>query len=336
MNAGPADTHLDLGDLIAEVTGQPVDDRAREHLARCEHCRAEANRWDLVAGGVRRLAAATPEPAQPAQPARPGGPRHTRLRVLAGPRRRTVLAASVAAALVLLAAVGYGASSFVHITFGAAGTGAGTVLTAVNGCTGLEQAVGTLEQVNGTSLVIKTASGQPVTVTTTASTFVSMSGALLSDITDGASVMVRGPRSGGTIEAVIVTVGPPFSAVNSPGFVPVRGTVSDANSAGFTLVTPTGTRVRVTTSADTLVVVPHASLGQLQHGATIFALGHAGPDGTLSARAVAAVSQLPPGVPPGLHAPAGAHRHISVHMRTRGHVRDCSPSVIAAGLVSAG
>ena len=53
MNAGPADTHLDLGDLIAEVTGQAVDDRAREHLARCEHCRAEANRWDLVAGGGR-------------------------------------------------------------------------------------------------------------------------------------------------------------------------------------------------------------------------------------------------------------------------------------------
>ena len=56
MNAGPAGTrspHLDLGDLIAEVTSQPIDDRAREHLARCEHCRAEASRWDLVAAGVR-------------------------------------------------------------------------------------------------------------------------------------------------------------------------------------------------------------------------------------------------------------------------------------------
>jgi hypothetical protein len=333
MNAGPADTHLDLGDLIAEVTGQAVDDRARDHLARCEHCRAEANRWDLVAGGVRRLAAATPEPARPA---RPGGPRHTRLRVLAVPRRRAVLAATVAAALVLLAAIGYGASSFVHITFGTAGTGAETVLTAVNGCTGLEQAVGRLEQVNSTSLVVKTASGQPVTVTTTASTFVSLSGPLLSDITDGASVVVRGPRSGGTIGAVIVTVGPPFSAVNSPGFVSVRGTVSDASSAGFTLVTSTGTRVPVTTNGDTLVVVPHASLGQLNHSATIFALGHAGPDGTLSARAVAAVSQLPPGVPPGLHAPTAVHLHISVHTRTRGHIGDCSPSAIAEALALGG
>jgi len=333
MNTGPADTHLDLGDLIAEVTGQAIDDRARDHLARCEHCRAEADRWDLVARGVRGLAAAIPETAQPA---RPGGPRHTRLRVLAGSRRRAVLAASVAAALVLLAAIGYGASSFVHITFGTGGTGAETVLTAVSGCAGLEQAVGTLEQVNGSSLVIKTASGQPVTVTTTASTFVSMSGALRSDITDGASVMVRGPRSGGTIGAVIVTVGPPFSAVSSPGFVSVRGTVSDASSAGFTLVTSTGTRVPVTTNGDTLVVMPHASLSQLRHGATIFALGHAGPDGTLSARAIAAVTPLPPGVPPGLHAPAGVHLHISVHMNVGGPAHGCSPPAIAAALAMGG
>ena len=122
MNAGPADTrspHLDLGDLIAEVTGQPIDDRAREHLTRCEHCRAEANRWDLVADGVRGLVAATPEAAQPARP------RRARPRVLAGPRRRTVLAASAAAALVLLGAAGYRATT--ALTRHAPGT----VLTAV-------------------------------------------------------------------------------------------------------------------------------------------------------------------------------------------------------------
>jgi hypothetical protein len=236
-----------------------------------------------------------------------------------------MLAAGAAAALVLLGAAGYGASSFIHITFGTAGTGAATVLTAVNGCAGLEQAGGTLEQVNGSSLVIKTASGQPVTVTTTASTFVSMSGALRDDIKDGASVMVRGPSSGGTIAAAIVTVGPPFTAVNPPGFVPVRGTVSDASTAGFTLVTSSGSRVRVTTSGDTLVVIPHASLGQLQAGVTIFALGHAGPHGTLSAGAVAAVSQLPPG-PLGLH--------VGLHVRR--HVRGCSPASIAAAFVSGG
>jgi hypothetical protein len=290
MNADPTDTrypHLDLEDLIAGAASQPIGDRAREHLASCESCQREANRWNLVADGVRGLAAAAPETAQPARP------RHTRRRVLAGPWRRAMLVAgSVAAALVLLVGVGE-VTGYVHVRL--SGPGAATALTAVTGCSQLEQADGTLEQVNGGSLVIKAASGQPVTVTTTPSTFVSMSGPLLGDITDGASVEVRGHSSGETIAAAIVTVGQPFSAVNPPGSVPVRGTVSGASAAGFTLGTSGGSRVRVTTSGGTLVIVPHASLGQLQVGTAIFALGHAGPDGTLSARGVTAVSQLPSG-----------------------------------------
>ncbi len=309
MNADAADTrypHLDLGDLIAGAAGQPVGDRAREHLASCEHCQREANRWNLVAGGVRGLAAATPGTARPARP------RRTRGRVLGGPWRRAMLVAgSAAAALVLLAGVGE-VTGYVHVHL--SGPGTGTALTAVTGCSQLEQADGTLERVNGSSLVIKAASGRPVTVTTTATTFVSMSGALLSDIPDSATGMVRGSRSDGTIKAAIVTVGQPFSAVNPPGFVPVQGTVSDASTAGFTLVTSSGTRIPVTTSGGTLVVIPHASPGQLQAGAAIFALGHARPDGTLSARAVAAVSQLPSG------------RHIGIS------VKDCSPRSIDEAL----
>ena len=311
MNADTRSPHLDLEDLIAEAAGQPVGDWAREHLAGCEHCQLEANRWNLVADGVRGLAAAAPEAAQPAQP------RRTRQRVLVGPWRRAVLvAASAAAALVLLVGIG-AVTGLVHVHL--SGPGTETTLTAVTGCSQLEQADGTLEQVNGSSLVIKTASGQPVTVTTTAATFVTMSGPLLSDITDGASVMVRGHSSGGMIAAAIVTVGQPFSAVSPPGFVPVQGTVSDASTAGFTLVTSGGTRVPVTTSSDTLVIVPHASLGQLQARASIFAVGHAGPDGTLSARGVAAITQPPSG------------RHLGVS------VRDCSPSSIteALGAISA-
>jgi hypothetical protein len=61
--------------------------------------------------------------------------------------------------------------------------------------------------VNGTTLVIKTASGQPVTVTTTGATKVSMSRAPLSDITDGALVMASGHSSDGTIAADHVTLG---------------------------------------------------------------------------------------------------------------------------------
>ncbi len=181
MNTDPADTrspHLDLEDLIAEATGQAIDDRAREHLTRCEHCRTEVNRWDLVASGVRGLAAAAgpeaaaPDAAAPVAAARPGRPRSTGQRVLAGPWRRVMLVAgSAAAALVLLIGIG-AVTGYVHIS----GRGTEAALTSVTGCTQLEQADGTLQQVNGTSLVIKTTSGQPVTVTTTASTFMSMSG----------------------------------------------------------------------------------------------------------------------------------------------------------------
>lgn len=146
-----------------------------------------------------------------------------------------------------------------------------------------------------------------------------MSGPLLGDIRDGASVMVRGLRSAGTIKAAIVTVGQPFSAVNPAGFVPVQGTVTDAGTAGFTLVTSSGTRIPVTAAGDTLVVIPHASPAQLPAGTTIFALGNAGPAGTLSASAVAAVSQLR----------SGAHIGVSV--------KDCSPSSVdeALGAISA-
>jgi hypothetical protein len=70
----------------------------------------------------------------------------------------------------------------------------------------------------------------------------------------------------------------------------------------------------VTTSGGTLVAVPHASPGQLQAGASIFAVGHAGPDGTLSARGVAAISQLR----------SGPHLGVSV--------KDCSPSSITEAL----
>ena len=240
-----------------------------------------------------------------------------------------MLAAAAAALVILGAAVGYGASNFVHITFGTPGTGAGPVLTAVGGCAGLQEATGTLQQVNGNSLVVKTASGQPVTVTTTPSTLVSMSGHLLSEIKDGAPVVVHGTRSGGAIAAVVIAAGPPFSAVAPQGFIPVRGTVADASAAGFTVVTSDGTRVPVTISADTLVIVPHAGLGQLHTGANIVAIGHAGPHGTLSARAVAAVSPLPTG------GPIGGHLHLHVGMRARGggHGPGCSPGAIAAALV---
>jgi hypothetical protein len=299
-------THLDLDDLIAQVTGQAVGEQAREHLAGCEQCQLEANRWSLVAEGVRDLAAEAAEAPEPARPPRAGR------RVLAGPwRRAAVIAGSVAAALVLLVAIGT-AAGLVHVRLSGPGSGSGseTTLTSVNGCTRLEQAHGTLERVNGADVVIKTASGQLVTVATTATTRLAASGALLGDITDGTAVTVAGTSSDGTLAAdyVVVSTKPPTLTV--PGIVTVRGTVTDAGAAGFTVVTSAGTRVPVTTSGATTVTVFHASLSQLQGGGRTMAVGYPGPHGTLSALAVV----QPP------NWPAGAHATLSV--------RNCSSTAI--------
>jgi hypothetical protein len=310
MSAAAHFPHLDLEDLIAAAAGQPFDGRARLHLARCEPCRREADRWNLVAAGVRSLAATSPGTAPPFRP------RRSRRRVLASPWRRAMLAAaSAAAALVLLIGIGE-VAGIVHVHLD--GPGDQPVLTAVTGCTQLQQADGKLEQVNGSSLVIKTASGQPVTVTMTQATSESMSGAPLSDITDGASVAVRGTSSGGTVTAALVIVGSPLSAIGPPDSARVEGTVSDRSAAGFTLVTSAGTQIPVALSDGTLVVVLHARPGQLQAGTSIFAVGHAGPDGTLTAQAVAAVSRLP----------AGTHVTLSV--------KDCSPSSVTEALAAIG
>ncbi len=329
MNAGSTDTrfpHLDLGDLIAEVTGRPIGDRAREHLAGCQHCQREANRWNLVAGAVRGLAtAAAPEAVQPA------GPQRTRRRALAGPWRRAMLVAGcAAAALVLLVGLGE-VTGYVHVHIsgpgtsspGTSGPGTGTALTAVTGCPRIAQAAGKLERVKGSSLAIRTASGQSATVATTASTAVVVSGAPLSDITDGRPVLVAGPSSNGTIAAGLVAVGGSPSLAPLPGFVNVRGTVSDASTTGFTVVTSAGTRVPVTTSDRTVVNVVSTSVGQLQAGARTIAFGYAQPHGTLSAITVFQPIKLfhPPG-PPG----ANVSMHISIHASRKGG--SCSPASI--------
>jgi hypothetical protein len=295
-------THLGLEDLIAEVNGQAIGDRAREHLAGCEQCQLEANRWNLVADGIRDLAAEAAEVPEPARP------RRTRRRGQAGPWRRAMaIVGSAAAALVLLLALGT-AAGVVHVHL--SGPGSEATLTSVSGCARLEQAHGTLERVTGADVVIKTAGGQLVTVTTTATTRLAASGALLGDITDGAAVTVAGTGSDGTITADFVVVGANPPSLTVPGIVTVRGTVSDAGAAGFTVVTSAGTRVPVTTSGATAVTVSHASLSQLQHGGRTMAVGHAGPDGTLSALAVV----QPPDWP------AGAHATVSV--------RNCSSTAI--------
>jgi hypothetical protein len=355
MNADPTDTrspHLDLGDLIAEANGEPIGDAARQHLAGCEQCRLDARRWNLVADGVRSLAAAAPEPAAPepaapepaapeaapvAYPSHPGRPQRTGRRALTRHGRRALLVAGGAAAtLVLFVGVGIGTGTM-QVSLGGGGASTEPVLTAVSGCTALESASGTLEQVNGSTLVIKTAGGQPLTVTTTAATEageVGASGSLLGDITDGASVTVSGLSSDGTIAAFFIIVANPAQQHPQPppGMVVVKGTVADASTAGFTVVTSDATRVPVTTSGHTAVSVLNASLGQMPAGASILAIGDAGPDGTLSAVGVVAILALPPASPPG-----GPALHAQVHVQTRQvHVKNCSPAAVNEVLAAGG
>lgn len=238
--------------------------------------------------------------------------------MLARPVRRALqLAGGVAAALILLFGAGI-VAGLVHVHL--SGSGAGTSVTSVSGCPRLRQAIGTVEQASGGHVVIRTASGQLITVTTTKGTRLTASGALPGDITDGAAVVVAGTGSGGTIAADYVVVGSRPS-LTVPGVVTVTGTVSDAGAAGFTVVTSAGTRVRVTTSGATVVTVFHASPGQLQAGARTIALGYARPDGTLSALAVL----QPPGWP------AGAHASMTVHGCSRGAISHAIMALAAGG-----
>lgn len=286
MNTDPPElrrSHLDLSDLVAGAAGQPVDDQAKAHLDSCQECQLEVQRWSLVADGVRSLAAASVDATEPGWPQ--PAPKHGR----APWRRALPVAASAAAAVVLLIGVG-AVTGTVHLHL--SGHSSKAALTAVTGCSQFEQADGALEQVNGANLVLQTAGGQAVTVVTTSSTFVSMSGPLLADITDGEAVRVRGSQSGSAVEAALITLGQPFSAVG-PGPVVLQGTVADASTTGFDLLTSSGATVAVTTSSSTLVVVAGASLGQLQLGTTIYAVGTPGPGAILSALAVGAITQLP-------------------------------------------
>jgi hypothetical protein len=312
--------HLDLAELLADANGEAVGDRVRAHLAACPECRAEAERWGAVAGGMRHLVAAAQAP--PWLPGRalagageaPGLPaRHRRLRALAwaGSKPRRVLVAAAAAVVLVAGAVSLGLIGWL----GGHGDGsmvAAAGLTAVNGCSGLDATSGTLEQVNGTSLVVKTPAGQRVTVTTSASTAVNreVTGSVR-DITDGMHVIVHGTYAEGRIAARSVGIGVapklpipgggrpkpadrrfPAPVWGQSGFA--IGTVQNASDRGFTVVMAGGIRAPVTTSGSTTVfTLASASLSELKTGEYIVAVGSAGPDGTLAAATVEEGTSLP-------------------------------------------
>ncbi len=225
----------------------------------------------------------------------PAGPRPSvaQIQNIGRARQRRVILAATAAAVVLIGGAGYGVSAAVtgHAP-GARGTSTtASALTAVHGCAWLRRAAGTLRRVRGTTLVIKTASGQLVTVTTTASTMVMVSAAPLGDITNGSAVLALGHRAASVISAQTVIIGLPspsgrYKLATPPGIAGALGTVADASAAGFTLVTASGTRIRVTTSSSTRVQISHASPDQLKTGRFTIAVGHAHAHRMFSAVAV--------------------------------------------------
>jgi hypothetical protein len=331
MKAEPA--HLDIEELLAEATGTLLSDKAKVHLVACPACRRDAERWAIVARGARRLVAATPAPASylPEDSSSGRSDSHVgsyqRDAHPTGNRRlsRRAYLGAAAAALLVVAAGSYGLLA----GFGGPGSrpatrgGPRTVLaglTAVKGCSGLDETLGTLDEVVGPNLVVKTSDGQSVTVATSASTKVSreVSGSL-DDVHDGAQVVVETTQSNGTTVAQSIGVGmgnvigklkqlpiPPVLPVKAGGtaIAPklglASGTVADASTGGFTVVEPDGTAVAViTTRSTTVTVLSAAGMSSLETGEFTVAVGTTRTSATLEADSVEQEAVSPSVLPNG-------------------------------------
>jgi hypothetical protein len=207
-------------------------------------------------------------------------------------------------------------------------------LVAVNGCSNLSAVSGTLEQVNGSDLVLRTSDGQSVAISTASSLIGSEVNGTLNDISDGAQVLVFGIESNGTITAATVNVGaidkvkplepPQPSGLDPRATVATVGTVADAHTGSFTMVNSDGTNVAVRTTGSTRVFTLRTlSAQQLQVGGFTVAVGNTpGPGSTLVAGAVQQVPEpisLPQPIP------------------GKGGRTDCSPAdVLTAAVLSHG
>jgi hypothetical protein len=328
--------HLELEELLADGCGEAISHRAWMHLAACQECQAEAVRWESVVAGVRHLAAAIPVPPLLAGSA-PARTRAARASSLPHPRRRrsartgrrprrTLAAAAAAAAAAVLAAGGtsYGLRAGSGDASGGPAAAAG--LIAVSGCSGIAAGLGTVERVNGASLVLRTPGGQRLTVTTSEASVVSreVTGSV-SDIRGGQRVFLRGIYARGRITAFSISIGVardlPAHRIGRLTRARARpwigaGTVRDAVGGSFILVTPGGARVPVTASDSAAVfTLAGAGLSQARAGEYVVAVGKAGPGGTLQAATVEEGASLP-------------------HDRSNGISRfpgiGCRPSTIAA------
>lgn len=231
---------------------------------------------------------------------------------------RRVLAGAVAAGLLLAGGAAYG------VTAGLSGRTPHPVpagLIAVKGCPRFYAVGGTVQKVTGATLVIQPSLGGPrVTVITSAQTSIRHTTAsTVSAIADGTQVLVTGDGYGQpALAAHWIVIGLQLIRGSQPGphQAPPQhgggnvaaGTVTGVHSGGFTVLTPYGQRVRVTTSSSTGVsALTPASVGDLPAGGFLDAAGYLGPHGTLRAESIAQGSHLPIAVfPPGGRCPSPA------------------------------
>jgi len=193
---------------------------------------------------------------------------------------------------------------------------------------------GTLEQLSGSDVVIKTSDGKSVTITTSPSTNIGREArGSLDDISNGTKVFVTGTESNGTVAAATVGVGAvgnlkplPLPFAKSPGGPKVGlligGTAADTNTGGFTVVESDGTNVPVTTSSSTdVITLTNTYVSQLQVGEFTVAVGTAGRGGTLEAARVEQ-DAIPTSSPP-------QSKQTPPDGQGVGYASGCSPSTVA-------
>ncbi|HEX2316695.1 MAG TPA: hypothetical protein VHJ17_23320 [Thermomonospora sp.] len=279
--------HLTLEELTAHVNGTAVDAGRLAHLAGCPVCAAEARRWSAVREGTQSLVSAAQPP--PPDALLSGTPSRRRR-----PVGRRVLLTSVAAAA-LTGVAGYAVS-----LPGDGGTpGTRTVLAAAltdTECPELKVASGTLRSVRGDGLVLRTARGTDVTVTTSTSTRITREvPGTARDVVRGAHVAVGGTGADGAVRAErVVLMGhavrvpaPPRGAGLGLGrMMASRGTamgrVIEVGEGRFT-VESMGDRVQVLVPPSVTVIRQvTAPVGRLEPGRFTVVVGTPRGDSTLA------------------------------------------------------
>jgi hypothetical protein len=292
--------------MTAEARHVPVEELAsgrlgasgREHLRHCADCQQQLREWaatrdavDLMISDSRPpegliddvLAIVTREPIN-RRARRPAS------RWRAGRERRARLAAAAAVLVVVAGGAGYG----IYDLAGSPGRSLvqPAAVTAVAGCSGLESVTGTLQTIEGSTLVIRSADGSTVRITTAVGTHtIRQQSASMAAIRDGEAVIVTGTYSDGSLKAARVgqlsAVPPVPSSADAARILnqgQAVGTLADLAAGRFAVVEPGGNRVAVTTSSSTRVIATlPADPARLQIGARTAAVGKAGPNGTLVA-----------------------------------------------------